>query len=37
MEGVERLRIDFAQMTARAAEQRSVVEGLHRLAAAAIS
>jgi hypothetical protein len=37
LEGVERLGIDFAQMTARAAGQRSVVDDLHRLAAAALA
>jgi hypothetical protein len=35
--GVERIGIDFAQMTARAAEQRSAVDDLHRLAAAALA
>lgn len=35
--GVERLEIDFAQMSARAAEQRSAVDDLHRLAAAALA
>lgn len=34
LEGVECLEIDFAQMSARAAEQRSAVDDLHRLAAA---
>jgi len=34
---VERLEIDFAQMSARAAEQRSAVDDLHRLAAAALA
>ena len=37
LEGVERLEIDFAQMSARAAEQRSTVDDLHRLAAAALT
>jgi len=37
LEGVERLEIDFAQMSARAAEQRSAVDDLHRLAAAALT
>lgn len=37
LEGVERLEIDFAQMGARAAEQRSAVDDLHRLAAAALA
>lgn len=37
LEGVERLEIDFAQMSARAAEQRSAVDDLHRLAAAALA
>jgi hypothetical protein len=37
LEGVERLEIDFAQMSARAAEQRSAVNDLHRLAAAALA
>jgi hypothetical protein len=37
LEGVERLRIDFAQMSARATEQRSAVDDLHRLAAAALA
>jgi hypothetical protein len=35
--GVERLEIDFERMSARAAQQRSVVDDLHRLAAAALS
>jgi hypothetical protein len=35
--GVERLEIDFAQMSARAAEQRSAIDDLHRLAAAALA
>jgi hypothetical protein len=37
LEGAERLEIDFAQMSARAAEQRSAVDDLHRLAAAALA
>lgn len=37
LEGVEGLEIDFAQMSARAAEQRSAVDDLHRLAAAALA
>lgn len=37
LEGVERIEIDFAQMSARAAEQRSAVDDLHQLAAAALA
>jgi hypothetical protein len=37
LEGVERLGIDFAHMTARAVAQRSTVDDLHRLAAAALA
>jgi hypothetical protein len=37
LEGVKRLGIDFAQMSARAAEHRSAVDDLHRLAAAALA
>jgi hypothetical protein len=37
LEGVERLEIDFAQMRARATEQRSAVNDLHRLAVAALA
>lgn len=37
LEGIERLEIDFAQMSARAAEQRSAVDDLHRRAAAALA
>jgi|SRR6476659_926395 len=37
LDGVERLEIDFAQMSERAAEQRSAVDDLHRLAAAALA
>lgn len=37
LEAAERLEIDFAQMSARAAEQRSAVDDLHRLAAAALA
>jgi hypothetical protein len=37
LEGSERLGTDFAQMTARAAAQRSAVDDLHRLAAAALA
>jgi hypothetical protein len=35
--GVERLEIDFERMSARAAEQRSVVDDLHRLATAVLT
>ena len=34
LEGAEGLGIDFAQLTARAAEQRSAVDDLHRVAIA---
>jgi hypothetical protein len=37
LEGVERLGIDFAQSAARAAEQRSAVDDLHRLAVTALA
>ena len=37
LEGVESLEVDFAQMSARAAGQRSAVDDLHRLAAAALA
>ena len=37
LEGVERLEIDFAQMSGRAAKQRSAIDDLHRLAAAALA
>lgn len=37
LKGIERLGIDFAQSAARAAEQRSAVDDLHRLAAAALA
>lgn len=37
LEAGEGLGLDFAQLAARAAEQRSVVDDLHRLAAAALA
>ncbi len=37
LEDAESLGIDFAQLAARAAEQRSAVEDLHRLAGAALA
>lgn len=37
LEGVERLGVDFTQMSARAAEQRSAVNALHQVAVAALA
>jgi hypothetical protein len=37
LEGVECLGIDFAQLAARAAEQRSAVDDLHRIAVTALA
>jgi hypothetical protein len=37
LDAAEGLGLDFAQLAARAAEQRSVVDDLHRLAAAALA